>query len=210
MSNLIIMTNEKAGYLTAIESMRNPLNSWDRNDSGYDEYGEFILGNNDLNLAQRLVNAGNEHCKFMRFINVWFSVEAPLYWWKQFDTYKHVEKNSCSTMHKITSRKLTTDDFSMYKKSYNTMLNKVIKELNEHIDTYNRMINEGNIDSAKLHFNYIIEMLPSSYLQMRTCVTNYQQLRNIYKQRKNHKLEEWNIFCTWIESLPYAEELICI
>jgi hypothetical protein len=204
------MTNEKAGYLTAIESMRNPLNSWDRNDSGYDEYGEFILGTNDLNLAQRLILAGNEHSKFMRFINVWFSVEAPLYWWKQFDTYKHVEKNSCSTMHKIMSKKLTNGYFSIKEKDFNPIMDIIIKDINENIEMYHKMKKQGKDEIAKEYFDYVVQILPSSYLQMRTCVTNYQQLRNIYKQRKNHKLEEWNIFCTWIETLPYAEELICI
>lgn len=202
---------EVYGFTPAFRGARNPMNSWDRSDSelnygGYDLQAEnlesFILGKNDLDLAQRLIKAGTEHAKFLRFIMVWSDWELPLYVWKEADTYKFIEKNSCSTMHKITSRELTTDDFEW---------DVITKARNNELIHLNKMINDyknANEAQKPIIFRLIVQDLPSSYLQKRTIVTNYSELRNIYKQRKNHKLKEWHKICDWIENLPYSSELI--
>lgn len=202
-----IDNTEVYGFEAAIRGMRNPLNSWDKSDSYFDynySTGETIeLGTNDLDLAQRLIKAGTEHSKFLRFIVVWADWELPLYVWKEADTYKFIEKNSCSTMHKITSRELTKEDFE-----WDIMTDKRRSDL----ENLNKKINDYKKFSSPLQrdiiFRFIVQDLPSSYLQKRTIVTNYAELRNVYKQRKNHKLEEWHKICKWIEELPYAKELI--
>lgn len=194
---------EVYGFEAAIRrGMRNPLNSWDKSDSKF-FFTKVTLGNNDLDLAQRLIKGGTEHSKFLRFIIVWCDMELPLYLWKEFDTYKFVEKNSCSTMHKITSRELTYNDFEYESWSVNNQI---------YIDYINYLIRDYKaVEEKELKehiFRKIVQDLPSSYLQKRTIVTNYAELRNMYKQRRNHKLNEWHKICDWIKSLPYAEELI--
>lgn len=196
---------EVFGWEAAIRGMRNPMNSWNKSDSKY--YNDHVeIGVNDLKLMQRLILAGTEHCKFMRYITVYMDIEAPLYWWKEFDTYKFCEKNSTSTMHKITSRALTYDDFEFDFKSEHR--SNIISNLNNMIDKYNSMENANEREEA---FRAIIQDLPSAFKQTRTVVTNYAELRNMYFQRKNHKLKEWReIFIDSLKSLPYTEELIMI
>ena len=198
----------------AIIGMRNPMNSWHLMDSSEpDEAGNCKLGEKDLNLAQRLTLAGNEHGKFLRFITVCFDLTAPLYWWKEFDTYKFAEKNSTSTMHKLTSRDLAPHDFSFDKLT--DYRNSQIRHLNDLIKAYKSREGESEEDKAyrKAVFR---ELIPGTF-RVLTCkngtvITNYAELRNIYFQRRYHKLEEWREFCTWSERnfLPYAEELICL
>jgi len=196
----------------AIQGMRNPMNSWHLMDSSEpDAAGNCKLGEKDLNLAQRLTLAGTEHGKFLRFIQVCFDLDAPFYWWKEFDTYKFVEKNSCSTMHKLTSRPLTLEDFSFDKVT--EYREAQVSHLNELIETYNACKGESEEDSAyrKEIFRELVQDLPSAFMQKRTVITNYAELRNIYFQRRHHKLEEWREFCAWmIKELPYCEELICL
>lgn len=188
----------------AIRGARNPMNSWARMDSYYDKDGNYILGENDLSLAMRLARAGNDHRKYMRMIFVSVDITAPLYWWKEYDTYKVATvANSTSTMHKIHSKPFTMEDFSsdhLTPDSY-AFMEIVIQKLEElrleYLET-----------KSKETWYAMIQLLPSSYEQMRTCTFNYETLINIYHARKNHKLEEWHIFCHWIESLPYAAELI--
>jgi hypothetical protein len=196
---------EVFGWEAAIRGMRNPLNSWNKSDSKYSE-GCVELGVNDLNLMQRLILAGTEHSKFMRYITVYMDIDAPLYWWKEFDTYKFCEKNSTSTMHKITSRPLTYDDFDFdFESEYRT---NIINSLNDMIVRYKNIEDKINKEET---FRAIIQDLPSAFKQTRTIVTNYQELRNMYFQRKSHKLKEWrDIFTDSLESLPYTEELIMI
>lgn len=193
------------GWEAAIRGMRNPLNSWSRSDSKYyDGYAE--LGANDLQLMQRLILAGTEHCKFMRYITVYMDIEAPLYWWKEFDTYKFCEKNSTSTMHKITSRPLSYDDFEFdFENEYR---DNIINTINGMIEKYKTL--EDAAEKQKI-FRAIIQDLPSAFKQTRTVVTNYAEIRNMFFQRKNHKLKEWSeIYINAIKSLPYSEELIII
>lgn len=193
------------GWEAAIRGMRNPLNSWGRSDSKYyDRHAE--LGANDLQLMQRLILAGTEHCKFMRYITVYMDIEAPLYWWKEFDTYKFCEKNSTSTMHKITSRPLSYDDFEFdFENEYR---DNIINTINGMIEKYKTL--EDAAEKQKI-FRAIIQDLPSAFKQTRTVVTNYAEIRNMYFQRKNHKLKEWSeIYINAIKSLPYSEELIII
>ena len=207
---------EVVGWEHAIRGMRNPKNSWDKSDShacpaagheqcGYMEMCEFgdcyEVGKNDLDLMMRLRNAGTDHRKFMRMIVVYADITAPLYWWKEFDTYKvGTVANSCSTMHKIHANEFTLDDFS-----------------HEHLDVTSRSILLQTVKSLnanrlafletkdKQYWWNMIQLLPSSYNQKRTIMLNYEVLANIYKSRKNHKLDEWHDFCHWIESLPYSE-----
>lgn len=195
----------------AILGMRNPMNSWHLMDSSEpDQAGNCQIGEKDLNLAQRLTLAGPEHGKFLRFITVCFDLTAPLYWWKEFDTYKFAEKNSCSTMHKLTSRDLAPHDFSYDKLTEHRITQ--IHHLNDLINAYKSREGNSEEDNAyrKAIFRELIQDLPSAYMQKRTVITNYAELRNIYFQRRTHKLEEWREFCSWIEkTLPYAAELIC-
>lgn len=188
----------------AMRGARNPMNSWDRMDSFYNEGGEYILGPNDLGLAKRLRKAGSDHRKYIRQILVSVDVTAPLYWWKEYDTYKVATvANSTSTMHKIHSKPFEIGDFSHDHMTEGTLkfMEKVVEELEKirlsYIDTKNK---EDWYD--------LIQLLPSSYNQMRTCTLNYETLINIYFARKNHKLAEWHEFCRWIETLPYGKELI--
>jgi hypothetical protein len=196
----------------AILGMRNPMNSWHLMDSSeLDQAGNCKIGEKDLNLAERLILAGSEHGKFLRFISVCFDLTAPLYWWKEFDTYKFTEKNSCSTMHKLTSKDLDPHDFSFDKLT--DIRNAHIQHLNDLIKAYRSREGDSEEDNEfrKIVFRELIQDLPSAYMQKRTVITNYAELRNIYFQRRNHKLDEWRKFCTWVEeTLPYAEELICL
>ena len=228
---------EVLGWEAAIRGMRNPMNSWDKSDSGFgcgndNEYfcencsssfhctsrtTTYNIGSNDLKLMHTLCKAGSDHRKFMRMINVSVDITAPLYWWKEFDTYKiGTVANSCSTMHKIHAKEFTLDDFS-----------------HEHLITGEKPLVEGGVDAPeppnaiwlihrtiqtlnqyrdlylqtkdKKYWWQMIQLLPSSYNQKRTVMLNYEVLVNIYKSRKNHKLDEWVEFCKWIENLPYSE-----
>lgn len=249
---MITITNvETYGWEAVIRGMRNPMNSWDKSDSynAYlfeDDFQEdkengiigpncrwkpfevtagctYRIGSNDLNLMKRLRNAGTDHRKFMRMITVSCDITAPLYWWKEFDTYKvGTVANSCSTMHKIAEKEFTLDDFS-----YEHLIEETPEELKEWgvgVDWDDashtiwpkdilELVIEGlnNCREAylktkdKKYWWQMIQLLPTSYEQKRTIMMNYEVLANIYKSRKNHKLEEWNTFCYWIEMLPYSE-----
>ena len=220
-------------FENAIRGMRNPMNSWDKSDSGvcdgdysmeycvkcpfqnddrcYDVGdGEFIIGSNDLSLAKRLCKAGSDHRKFLRQIFVSVDITAPLYFWKEYDTYKvGTTANSTSTMHKIHAKEFTSDDFSWEyinfdnggSSSTDVLFHLIIKELNSLREEYNK-------NKDKDVWYSMIQLLPSSYNQMRTCTMTYENLRNMYHARKNHKLDEWHTFCEWVETLPYAKELI--
>ena len=184
----------------AMRGARNPMNSWGRMDSSYDEDGNFCLGPNDLDLGRRLRKAGSDHRKFIRQIFVSVDITAPLYWWKEYDTYKVATvANSTSTMHKIHSKAFELDDFS-HEDSLEFM--GVI------IDRLESIRQKFVAEKKKEDWYDLIQLLPSSYNQMRTCTMNYETLVNIYFARRNHKLQEWHTFCHWIESLPYAKELI--
>lgn len=190
----------------AIRGARNPMNSWDRMDSSYNEEGEYILGPNDLGLAKRLRKAGNDHRKYIRQIFVSVDITAPLYWWKEYDTYKvSTVANSTSTMHKIHSKPFELSDFSHDHMTEQTLafMESVVAEL-EKIRL--RYLENKNKDD----WYDMIQLLPSSYNQMRTCTLNYETLINMYFARKNHKLVEWHTFCRWVESLPYGKELILL
>lgn len=188
----------------AIRGARNPMNSWNRIDSKYDENGNYILGENDLSLAVRLRRAGPDHRKFMRQILVSVDITAPLYWWKEFDTYKvGTVANSTSTMHKIHSKEFSRDDFSCDRCSPEALdaLDSLITFLEK-----TRLLFIETKD--KQYWHDMIQLLPSSYNQLRTVTMNYENLVNIYFARKDHKLAEWHNLCDWIRSLPYAKELI--
>ena len=189
----------------AMRGARNPLNSWSRMDSYYDENHQYILGPNDLDLAVRLRRAGSDHRKFLRQVMVSADITAPLYWWKEYDTYKvGTVANSTSTMHKIHSKPFSREDFSTDHMTESTLLfmDQVIEKLEE---IRLRYLEEGK---KKEDWYDMIQLLPSSYNQMRTCSLNYETLINIYYARKDHKLQEWHSFCDWIASLPYGKELI--
>lgn len=184
---------------------RNPMNSWGRMDSSYDEHGNYVLGENDLDLARRLRKAGSDHRKFIRQIMVSVDITAPLYWWKEYDTYKVATvANSTSTMHKIHSKPFTMDDFSHDHMTPDALdfMQTIVDKLEE---IRLRYMENGK---KKEDWYDLIQLLPSSYNQMRTCTLNYETLVNIYYARKNHKLAEWHTMCEWIESLPYGKELI--
>ena len=221
---------EVLGWEHAIRGMRNPMNSWEKSDSVFiDEDGDWYtitgdsgpfknvdefstdgqqvhIGPNDLDLMKRLRNAGTDHRKFMRMITVYVDITAPLYWWKEFDTYKvGTVANSCSTMHKIHAKEFTMEDFStehLYPEVREVFENTIIKYLNEARKMYNFL---SDTPSKKDAWWQMIQLLPSSYNQKRTVMLNYEVLANIYKSRRNHKLDEWHTFCDWIESLPYSE-----
>ena len=215
-------------FENAIRGMRNPMNSWDKSDSGvcdgdysmeycvkcpfqnddrcYDVGdGEFIIGSNDLSLAKRLCKAGSDHRKFLRQIFVSVDITAPLYFWKEYDTYKvGTTANSTSTMHKIHAKEFEIGDFScerMLPSTKQLLWLSIIPELNDLRDNFNKT-------KDKDVWYAMIQLLPSSYNQMRTCTMTYENLRNIYHARKKHKLDEWHTLCEWIETLPYAQELI--
>lgn len=198
-------------FENAIRGARNPMNSWSKSDSYYDENGNFVLGENDLNLARRLSNAGSDHRKFLRQIFVSADITAPLYWWKEFDTYKvGTTANSCSTMHKIHAKEFSLDDFS-----HENMISNMgetfeaLDALCLIIDVLNQYRNSYNETKEKRYWYSMIQLLPSSYNQMRTVTLTYENLINIYHARKHHKLTEWHVVCDRIETLPYAKELIC-
>ena len=191
-------------FENAIRGARNPMNSWNRMDSFYDEQGNFIMGPNDLNLAQRLARAGSDHRKFIRQIFVSVDFTAPLYWWKEYDTYKVATvANSTSTMHKIASKPFTLDDFS------HERMNTQAQEALAHTVSVLEDLRKDYLETKDKETWYsMIQLLPSSYHQMRTCTLNYETLMNIYYARRNQKLDEWHTVCDWIASLPYAKELI--
>lgn len=260
---LKIENTEVVGWEAAIRGMRNPMNSWAKSDSIFIEDGEyhdicgnsgpyngtvtdtetfFEIGEKDFNLMTRLRNSGTDHRKFMRMITVYLDITAPLYWWKEFDTYKvGTVANSCSTMHKIAAKEFTLDDFShdhlidYYQYYCNEVEGPVISDaphiscgglqlLDLTINVLNYYRKEYNVASdklkrtdlteaerkhvlaqQKLYWWQMIQLLPSSYNQRRTVMLNYEVLANIYKSRRNHKLDEWHTFCDWIEGLPYSE-----
>ena len=193
-------------FENAIRGARNPMNSWARMDSYYDEDGNFVLGDNDLSLAARLAKAGSDHRKYLRQIIVSMDISAPLYWWKEFDTYKvGTVANSCSTMHKIQAKEFTRADFSCEKMSEGALsvLDSVIGFMEQE-----RLAFIETKDKA--HWHNMIQLLPTSYNQLRTVTLNYEVLINIYRARRYHKLDEWKILCAEIEKLPYAKELILL
>nr|DAM96999.1 MAG TPA: hypothetical protein [Caudoviricetes sp.] len=228
---------EVMGWEAAIRGMRNPKNSWDRSDSGYSYISDvhaiiggelihqnpaehaFCIGKNDLDLMKRLRNAGTDHRKFMRMITVYLDITAPLYWWKEFDTYKvGTVANSCSTMHKIADKEFTLEDFSHEHLCNDelALLEEIIARLNmnrivfiakndKQVDRYTVMSDECYAKYKKTLWWQLIQLLPSSYNQRRTVMLNYEVLANIYKSRRNHKLDEWHTFCDWIETLPYSQ-----
>lgn len=219
---LKIENTEVVGWEAAIRGMRNPMNSWEKSDSVfchtdgcvyniqgdfdglYIQNYDFDIGEKDLDRMTRLRNAGTDHRKFMRMITVYLDITAPLYWLKEFDTYKvGTVANSCSTMHKIADKGFTLEDFSCehLENSWLAHLKETIKLLNEARDAYHWC----NTDAKKEWWWQMIQLLPSSYNQRRTVMLNYEVLANIYKSRRNHKLDEWHTFCDWIEGLPYSE-----
>ena len=192
-------------FENAIRGARNPMNSWDRMDSHYDENGNYILGPNDLGLAVRLSKAGSDHRKYLRQIFVSVDITAPLYWWKEFDTYKvGTVANSTSTMHKIHAKPFSREDFSCDQMDNDglAMLDTVIAYLESERKKF--VADKEN----RQPWHNIIQILPTSYNQMRTVTMNYEILINIYYARRNHKLAEWHTLCDWILTLPYARELI--
>lgn len=187
----------------AMRGARNPLNSWGRYDSFFDEEGNFVFGENDLSLAKRLCSAGTDHRKFVRMIFVSVDVTAPMYWWKEYDTYKvGTVANSTSTMHKITSKPFELSDFSV-----DHMNEEGIAAMEKLIETLENLRLRYIETKDKELWYTIIQLLPSSYNQMRTCTLNYENLCNIYYARRNHKLAEWHTYCDWIKELPYFSEL---
>lgn len=243
---LKIEHSDVVGWEHAIRGMRNPMNSWEKSDSefitadgdhhditgnsgpwhGEDGWSENLIGPNDQKLMTQLAKAGTDHRKFMRMITVYLDITAPLYWWKEFDTYKvGTVANSCSTMHKITAKEFDVNDFSHehieeldgdeYSMSYDWLL-RTVDILNYYRKKYNTASEKLKRDitnaerkhvlaQQKLFWWQMIQLLPSSYNQKRTVMLNYEVLANIYKSRRNHKLDEWHTLCDWIETLPYSE-----
>ena len=198
---LKIENTEVYGWEAAIRGMRNPLNSWEQSDSYQDELFGFQIGEKDFDLMQRLKRAGTDHRKFMRMITVSCDLVAPLYWWKEYDTYKvGTVANSCSTMHKIHAKEFTLDDFSHERMSVDAVC-----VLHLVIDMLNTRRNDFIETKRKIFWDDMIQLLPSSYNQRRTILINYEVLANIYRSRKNHKLAEWHTFCEWVEGLPHSE-----
>ena len=219
-----IENTEIVGWEAAIRGMRNPLNSWEKSDSVKcyanancpgickNNVSGICIGPNDLDLMKRLRNAGTDHRKFMRMITVYVDITAPLYWWKEFDTYKvGTVANSCSTMHKIHAKEFTLEDFSC-----EHLFDTPESEFNDSMDVLKEVIDILNLyrdhfvknPHRKDYWWQLIQLLPSSYNQRRTVMLNYEVLANIYKSRRNHKLDEWHVFCEWIENLPYSEFII--
>ena len=201
---LTLKNTSVMNFENAIRGARNPMNSWGRMDSHTEPDGSFVFGPNDLDLAMRLAKAGSDHRKYLRMVFVSVDVTAPLYWWKEYDTYKVATvANSTSTMHKIHSKPFSMDDFSCDHMTDGTkkFMETVVAELE------NIRLRFKETKSTDDWYD-MIQLLPSSYNQMRTCTFNYETLINIYRARKNHKLAEWHTFCDWIETLPYAEQLI--
>ena len=233
LEHVVLASPEQIKFI--IEGMRNPMNSWEKADSGNGCDGGFcsgpcafspqwcgntprhVLGENDHSLMQRLAKAGTDHRKFMRMLPVYVRITAPLYWWKEFDTYKvGTVANSCSTMHKIAAKEFTLDDFScehIHIRQSTDVLKETIDALNVFRDVY---LNGGILSyengnqrcygkNDKEIWWQMIQLLPSSYNQTRNVMMNYEVLANIYKSRKDHKLDEWRNFCKWIEEFPYSE-----
>ena len=195
---------ETFGWEGAFRGMRNPKESWNRSDSYFNEKGNYVLGENDLDLATRLIKAGTEHRKFLRMIHVQIDMTAPLYVWKEYDTYKIATvANSTSTMHKLTSKPITIDCFEIddikdFEKTYLELIINMCEDYREqYLETKDKNI-----------WKALIRLLPESWLQTRTIDLNYETLRTVYHQRKYHKLTEWHTFCDWVKTLPYAKELI--
>ena len=206
---------EVLGWEHAIRGMRNPMNSWEKSDSNFFDDSEghvcnicqghgsmslIEIGPNDYTLMKNLRNAGTDHRKFMRMITVYLDITGPMYWWKEFDTYRvGVDKNSCSTMHKIHAKEFTLEDFSC-EKLYDPLgdLRPIVDRLNVYRERYLETKDKND-------WWQMIQLLPTSYNQKRTVMLNYEALANIYKSRRNHKLDEWHTFCDWIEELPYSE-----
>ena len=197
-------------WKAVIRGMRNPMNSWDKMDSEItfndnpavleDAYPQFSIGDADHELAQKLADGGSVHAKYRRMIPVYLDITAPLYFWKEFDTYRvGVERNSCSTMHKIHAKEFTLEDFSC-EKLYDPLgdLRPIVDRLNVYRERYLETKDKND-------WWQMIQLLPTSYNQKRTVMLNYEVLANIYKSRRNHKLDEWHTFCDWIEELPYSE-----
>ncbi|MBO7303860.1 MAG: hypothetical protein J6V09_01380 [Clostridia bacterium] len=190
----------------AIRGARNPMNSWARMDSYYNEKGEFVLGENDLSLASRLAAAGSDHRKFLRQIIVSMDITAPLYWWKEFDTYKvGTVANSTSTMHKIQAKEFVRDDFSCDRLDEDGLL--MLDSIIAYLEGERVKFNETK---DRTHWHNMIQILPTSYNQLRTVSMNYEVLINIYYARRTHKLGEWGTLCNAIEALPYADKLILV
>ncbi len=204
-----MITIEKISVMNlenAVRGARNPMNSWQKSDSYYDEKGNYILGENDLDLCRRLAKAGSDHRKYLRQIFVSMDICAPLYWWKEFDTYKVATvANSCSTMHKVHAKAFSREDFSCDRLSPAALsqLDALIAFLEER-----RLAFVATKDKAAWHD--IIQLLPSSYNQLRTVTMNYETLVNMYYARRSHKLAEWHEMCDMIKSLPYAADLILV
>ena len=193
-------------FENAIRGARNPLNSWARMDSSYDEKGNFVLGENDLALASKLAKAGSDHRKFLRQIFVSMDITAPLYWWKEFDTYKvGTVANSCSTMHKIQAKEFSREDFSCDRLDEPSLA--VLDTVIAFLEAERCKFNETKDKQA---WHNMIQLLPSSFNQMRTVSMNYEVLINIYYARRTHKLAEWHTLCDAIAELPYAKELILV
>lgn len=189
----------------ALRGMRNPMNSWDKSDSYYDEDGTYVIGEADLSLAERLAHSGTDHRKYLRQIFVSVDITAPLYWWKEFDTYKVATvANSTSTMHKIHAKPFSRSDFSTDHMDEETLAQF------DHVIAYLELLRGKYMENKDKRYWYdMIQFLPSSYDQMRTVTLNYETLTNIYYARRNHKLDEWHTFCDMICALPYAKALIC-
>ena len=193
-------------FENAIRGARNPMNSWARMDSEYDAEGNYILGENDLALASKLAAAGSDHRKFLRQIIVSMDITAPLYWWKEFDTYKvGTVANSTSTMHKIQAKEFSREDFSCDRLTEDALC--VLDSVIAYLESERVKFNETK---DKTHWHNMIQLLPSSFNQMRTVTMNYEVLINIYYARKNHKLAEWHTLCDAIRTLPYADKLILV
>ena len=191
----------------AIRGARNPMNSWDRSDSYYDENGRFVLGPVDIDFGHRLAVSGSDHRKFLRQVFVTVDITAPLYWWKEFDTYKvGTVANSCSTMHKIHAKAFDRDDFSHDRLDEGGLA--LLDATVAYLEAERQKFLADKEDRQPWH--NMIQMLPSSYNQMRTVTLNYENLINIYYARRNHKLAEWHILCDWILTLPCAREWICV
>ena len=209
-----IENTEVIGWEAAVRGMRNPMNSWEKSDSGWEPQfdteigpcrGFFVIGPNDLDLMKRLRNAGTDHRKFMRMVTVYLDITAPLYWWKEYDTYKvGTVANSCSTMHKIHSKQFELADFSHEHLTIASSL--ALQEVIYNLNYWRAQYDMAYTDKRRKECWWqLIQLLPSSFNQKRTIMLNYEVLANIYRQRKCHKLDEWREFCTWIEQLPYSE-----
>ena len=193
-------------FENAVRGMRNPMSSWDKSDSYFDENGKFVLGESDLSLAHRLAVSGSDHRKYLRQIFVSVDITAPIYWWKEFDTYKVATvATSTSTMHKLPAKPFAADDFSV---------DHLTDEGRAAFDRYIAFLEETRLrfveTKDKKYWYDLIQLLPSGYNQMRTVTLNYETLINIYYARRNHKLDEWHTVCAWIETLPYARDVIMI